>query len=48
MKKLNTGKTDFSKLMKYYKRKLVDYGAMRQIQNSCVSKGRYTRMKQVA
>ena len=48
MKKLNTGKTDFSKLMKYYKRKLVDYGVMRQIQNSCISQGRYTKMKKVA
>ena len=48
IKKLNTGKTDFSKLMKYYKRKLVDYGVIRQIQNSCISKGRYTKIKQVA
>ena len=48
IKKLNTGKTDFSKLMKYYKRKLVDYGVMRQIQNSCTSHGRYTKMKKVA
>ena len=48
IKKLNNGKTDFSKLMKYYKRKLVDYGAMRQIQNSCVSQGRYTKTKKVA
>ena len=48
MKKLNTGKTDFSKLMKYYKRKLVDYGVMRQIQNSCISQGKYTKIKQVA
>ncbi len=48
IKKLNIGKTDFSKLMKYYKRKLVDYGVMRQIQNSCISQGRYTKMKKVA
>ena len=48
IKKLNNGKTDFSKLMKYYKRKLVDYGVMRQIQNSCISQGRYTKMKKVA
>ena len=48
IKKLNTGKTDFSKLMKYYKRKLVDYGVMRQIQNSCISRGKYTKIKQVA
>ena len=48
IKKLNNGKTDFSKLMKYYKRKLVDYGVMRQIQNSCISQGKYTKIKQVA
>ena len=48
IKKLDNGKTDFSKLMKYYKRKLVDYGVMRQIQNSCISKGKYTKIKQVA
>ena len=48
IKKLNNGKTDFSKLMKYYKRKLVDYGVMRQIQNSCISQGKYTKMKKVA
>ena len=48
IKKLNNGKTDFSKLMKYYKRKLLDYGVMRQIQNSCISQGRYTKMKKVA
>ena len=48
IKKLDNGKTDYSKLMKYYKRKLVDYGVMRQIQNSCISKGKYTKIKQVA
>ena len=48
IKKLNDGKTDYSKILKYYKRKLVDYGAMRQIRNSYVSKGKYTKIKEVA
>lgn len=32
IKKINTEKFDYSKLIKYYKRKLVDYGVMKQIQ----------------
>ena len=43
MKKLSKGKTDYSKLLKYYKRKLVDLGAMRQISNSYISEGRYIK-----
>ena len=31
IKKIKEEKFDYSKLMKYYKRKLVDYGAMKQI-----------------
>ena len=30
MKKLDKGKTDYTKLLKYFKRKLVDYGAIRE------------------
>lgn len=48
MKKLQQGKTDYSKIMKYYKRKLVDYGAMKQIRNSFKSEGKYIKMKEVA
>lgn len=48
MKKLKQGKTDYSKIMTYYKRKLVDYGVMRQIKNSFCSKGRYIKIKEVA
>ena len=33
-------KTDYSKLITYYKRKLIDYGAMRELKNSYISKGR--------
>ncbi len=42
MKKLNLGKTDYSKLEKYYKRKLIDYGVMRELKNSFISSGMYT------
>lgn len=48
IKNLNNGKIDYSKLMKYYKRKLVDYGVMKQIKNSYRSEGKYTRIKEVA
>ncbi len=33
---------DYTRLIKYYKRKLVDYGEMRQLSNICTSKGKYT------
>lgn len=42
MKKLNLGKTDYSKLEKYYKRKLIDYGVMKELRNSFISTGMYT------
>ena len=48
MKNLNKGKTDYSKLTKYYKRKLVDYGAMKEIKNSYKSEGKYIKVKEVA
>lgn len=48
MKKLKEGKTDYSKILKYYKRKLVDYGAMKQIKDSYISKGKYIKVKEVA
>ncbi len=48
MKQLQKGKTDYSKILKYYKRKLVDYGAIRQIKNSYQSKGKYIKIKEVA
>ncbi len=46
--KIQKEKIDYSKLMKYYKRKLVDYGAMKVIKNSCQSQGKYIRIKEVA
>ncbi len=43
IKKLDKGKIDYSKLEKYYKRKLVDYGAIREIRNSYKSEGKYIK-----
>ena len=48
IRKLNKGKIDYSKLFKYYKRKLVDYGAMRAISNTYKSNGKYIKIKEVA
>ena len=43
MKKIEDSKIDYSKIITYYKRKLVDYGVMKQIQNSYKSEGKYTK-----
>ena len=48
MKKLDKEKIDYSKILKYYKRKLVDYGAMRELRNSCKSERKYIKVKEVA
>ena len=51
MKKIREGntKTDYSKLITYYKRKLIDYGALRELKNACISEGKYTKkLKEVA
>lgn len=47
MKKIENEKCDYSKLTKYYKRKLVDYGVMKEIQGvkSC---GKYKNSKKIA
>ena len=47
IKKLNNQKTDYSKILKYYKRKLIDYGVMKQIKNSYKSEGKYIKVKEV-
>ena len=48
IKESNT-KTDYSKLITYYKRKLIDYGALRELKNVCMSKGKYIKkLKEVA
>ena len=49
IKKLDKEKIDYSKIVKYYKRKLVDYGAMKELKNSCKSQGQYIKkLKEVA
>ena len=41
LKNLHKTKTDYTKLLKYYKRKLVDYGAMRELKNEFKSEGNF-------
>ena len=43
MKKLAQEKTDYSRLIKYYKRKLVDYGVMKEIRIAKTEKAKYIR-----
>ena len=45
MKKLNSEKIDYSKLIKYYKRKLVDYGVMRELSGFVIQNQKYIRHK---
>ena len=42
MKKIEDSKIDYSKIITYYKRKLVDYGAIKELKNSYKSVGKYT------
>ena len=48
IKKIKEEKIDYSKVLKYYKRKLVDYGVLRLLKNSYTSNGKYTKTKEVA
>lgn len=48
MKKLDKGKTDYSKIIKYYKRKLIDYGALIELKNTYKSEGKFIKAKEVA
>ena len=41
LKKIRDSKFDYTKLEKYYKRKLTDYGAIRELHNRCISCGIY-------
>lgn len=43
MKKLTKEKTDYSRIMKYYKRKLVDYGVMKEIKLGKLEKNKFTK-----
>ena len=42
MKKIEDSKIDYSKITTYYKRKLVDYGVIRELKNSYKTQGKYT------
>ena len=42
MKKLVNSKVDYSKIITYYRRKLIDYGAIRELKNEYKSAGKYT------
>lgn len=43
IKNLKNYKTDYSKILKYYKRKLVDYGELKLLKNNYISKGKYIK-----
>ena len=45
IKKVSSEKTDYSQLIKYYKRKLVDYEVMKEIRNKISKNGKYIRHK---
>lgn len=42
MERIKDAKFDYSKIIKYYKRKLLDYGAIRELKNTYKSVGNYT------
>ena len=42
IKKIENSKIDFSKIITYYKRKLIDYEAIRELKNQYKSVGKYT------
>ena len=42
MKKIENTKVDYSKIITYYKRKLVDYGAIRELKNKCKTVRKHT------
>lgn len=48
MKKLHETKTDYTQIIKYYKRKLVDYGAIRELKILAEVEKNYTKLKEVA
>ena len=45
IKRIKQDKTDYSRLVKYYKRKLVDYGVMKEIKSHRTQQEKYTRHK---
>ena len=42
IQRIENSTVDYSKIIKYYKRKLLDYGAIRELKNSYKSVGEYT------
>ncbi len=48
LKNLVNTKIDYTKLIKYYKRRLVDYGVMKQLNNSCTTlDGKFIKNKEI-
>ena len=47
IKKIENSKVDYSKIITYYRRKLVDYGVIRELKNSYKSEGKYIKVKEV-
>ena len=46
LKNLYNSSIDYSQIIKYYKRKLVDFGAIREIQNKCKTlDGNYIKVR---
>lgn len=45
IQKVKGEKTDYSRIVKYYKRKLVDYGVMKEIRSYKTKDGKYIRSK---
>lgn len=42
IRKIDNSKVDYSRIITYYKRKLLDYGAIRELKNRFKSMGKYT------
>ena len=45
IKRVKNEKTDYSRLVKYYKRKLVDYGVMKEIRTFTTQNQKYVKNK---
>ena len=43
--KIQNAKTDYSRLIKYYKRRLVDYGVMKEIRDFKTKDGKFKKEK---
>ena len=45
MQRTKGEKTDYTRLIKYYKRKLVDYGVMKEIRDCKTKEGKFVKSK---